>query len=118
MLRTSRLMWLTCALLALSFALFAQAPTGTITGTVTDESGAIVPNSKITITNKATDFTRSAVANGEGLYSAPALLPGEYEVRCEQTGFRVTVSRTTVQAGGSTTVDLDGSGDEQGNRQH
>jgi len=106
MLRTSRLMWLTCALLALSFALFAQAPTGTITGTVTDESGAIVPNSKITITNKATDFTRSAVANGEGLYSAPALLPGEYEVRCEQKGFRVTVSRTTVQAGGSTTVDL------------
>jgi hypothetical protein len=99
-------MWLTCALVALSFALLAQAPTGTITGSVTDETGAIVSNAKITIINKATDFARTAVANGEGLYSVPALLPGEYEVRCEQAGFRVTVSRVTVQAGGSTTVNL------------
>ena len=56
-------MLLTCALFALSFPLPAQAPTGIITGTVTDETGAVIPNAKITITNKATDFMRAALAN-------------------------------------------------------
>jgi hypothetical protein len=92
--------------LALCAALCAQTPTGTITGTVTDESGAVVPNAKITIANQATGASRTVLANGEGLYSAPALGPGDYEVRCEQAGFRVIVSRATVQAGGIVTVDL------------
>lgn len=103
---TSKLMLLMFVLVALSCAILAQTPTGTVTGTVTDESGAVVPNAKVTITNRATDFTRTMLANAEGLYSAPALLPGDYEIRCEQPGFRVLVNRATVQAGGTMTVDL------------
>ena len=84
----------------------AQAPVGTVTGTVTDSTGAVLPSVSITITNKATSVARTLTANEGGLYSAPALLPGDYEVRCEQDGFRVLVSRATVQAGGIVTVDL------------
>ena len=104
--RTSRSMLLTGALVALSFALFAQAPTGIITGTVTDETGALIPNAKITITNKATDFVRPALANAEGFYSAAALPAGEYQVRCEQSGFRTMVRTATVEAGNTVSVNL------------
>ncbi|MBZ5620938.1 MAG: carboxypeptidase regulatory-like domain-containing protein, partial [Acidobacteriia bacterium] len=83
-----------------------QAPTGIITGTVTDESGAVIPNAKITITNKATDSVRSALANAEGFYSAPALPAGDYVVRCEQQGFRTLVRAATVEAGSTTSVNL------------
>jgi len=103
---TSRLMWLAWALAAWSFPLAAQAPTGIITGTVTDETGAVIPNAKVTITNKATDFVRTALANAEGFYSAPALPAGEYQVRCEQTGFRVLIRAATVEAGSTTSVNL------------
>jgi len=99
-------MLLMCTISALSFAAFAQGPTGVITGTVTDESGAVIPFAKITITNKATDLVRSALASGEGFFSAPALPAGEYEVRGEQTGFRIVQRAATVEAGGSTTVNL------------
>ena len=102
----SRSMLLPLAFVALSIGLIAQAPTGTITGTVTDESGAVVPNAKISIVNRATEFSRAALANAEGFYSAPALLPGDYEVRCEVPGFRVMVVRVSVQAGGAATANL------------
>jgi len=103
---TSALMLPGLLLAALGSLLLAQAPTGTVAGTVTDESGAVIANAKITITNRATDFARTVVSNAEGLYSAPALLPGDYEVRCEMPGFRVLVSNATVQAGSTATVDL------------
>src|SRR6516162_3210933 len=103
---TSKSMLLICTITALTIAAFAQVPTGIITGTVTDESGAVIPYAKITITNKATDFVRSALANAEGYFSAPALPAGEYEVRGEQTGFRIVQRSATVAAGSSTTVNL------------
>ena len=80
-----------CVLLWATFSAPAQEPTGIISGTITDASGAVVPDATITITNKATGATRNAVANAEGLYSAPALLPGQYEVRVERPGFRTVV---------------------------
>jgi hypothetical protein len=55
-----------------------QAPTGTILGTVTDSSGAVAPQATVTITNKSTSAARTLTANAEGLFSAPALLAGEY----------------------------------------
>ena len=85
---------------------YAQAPTGSIAGTVKDHVGAVIPNATVTITNTATDFNRAVTTNAEGLFSAPALVPGEYEVRVEMQGFRNLVRQATVTAGGSTTVDL------------
>src|SRR5580700_2027759 len=100
-----------CMLLALVLALttslcLAQAPTGIILGTVTDASGAVVPNATITITNKATQVPRSASTNAEGLFSAPALPSGQYEVRVEVQGFRTVIREAQVEAGSSTTVNL------------
>ena len=97
-----------CVLLALMTCLvaFAQAPTGIITGTVTDETGAVIPNVTVTITNKTIGGTRTITTNAEGLYSAAALLAGDYEVRAEAPGFRTLQRDATVQAGETTTVNL------------
>ena len=96
-----------CLLLALAAVIgYAQAPVGTITGTVTDATGAVVPGASITVTNKATSVARTLTANAEGLFSAPALVPGDYEVRVEMQGFRTTVRDAQVTAGSTTTVDM------------
>src|SRR5580692_1230840 len=95
-----------CLLLWATVSAPAQEPTGIISGTITDASGAVVPDATITITNKGTGAARTAVTNAEGLYSAPALLPGEYEVRLERPGFRTVVSEVQVVAGGTATRNL------------
>jgi hypothetical protein len=103
---TSKSKLFTGILLAVNISLLGQAPTGIITGTVTDASGAVVPNAKVTITNKSTQFARNATADASGLFSAPALAAGEYEVRGEAQGFQTVVRNATVQAGTTTTVNL------------
>lgn len=85
---------------------WAQAPTGTISGTITDASGAAIPNAGISITDKSTGAARSAVTTAEGLFSAPSLFAGVYEVRAEAQGFQTTVREATVQAGTTTTVNM------------
>src|SRR5215472_14559427 len=58
----------------------AQVAGGTISGVVSDASGARIPRTQISIQNRATGVTRVVAANGEGFYSAPNLMPGDYEV--------------------------------------
>ena len=97
-------------LLALGFSwsvlVFGQAPTGIISGTVTDESGALVPNATITITNKGTGVARNITSNTDGTFSAAALPAGQYDVRAEVQGFRTTLREAQVEVGSSTTVNL------------
>lgn len=104
--RISRPLTALCVLLALSFIVVAQAPTGTITGLVTDTTGAAMANVTVTITEKATGSVRSIVTNAQGLYNAPALPAGDYTVRGEAQGFRTLERESTVQAGGIFTVNL------------
>ncbi|HTB12540.1 MAG TPA: TonB-dependent receptor [Bryobacteraceae bacterium] len=85
---------------------FAQAPVGTISGVVADETGAIIPNATIKIRNKATGAERELVSNAEGAFSAPALPAGVYEVRVELKGFRTVVREATVETGLTTTADM------------
>jgi hypothetical protein len=94
------------ALLSTGLTVSAQIPTGIISGTVTDESGAVIANAAITVTNKTTGAARNVTVNASGIFSAPALDPGEYEVRTEITGFRTTVREAMVTAGNTTTVDM------------
>src|SRR5579859_5911670 len=75
------------ALISLS-ALFAQVDTGTITGTITDASGAAVPNVKVTIIQAGTNFESRAVTNAEGLFRVQSLQPGSYNVTLEAAGFK------------------------------
>src|SRR5471030_2530461 len=89
-----------------AFGLFAQAPTGAISGTVTDASGAVIPNAKVTVLDKGTGSERVLNTTVDGLFSAPSLPAGDYEVRAEADGFRATVRQATVQTGSTTTVNL------------
>jgi hypothetical protein len=77
------------ALLLLCAAfLSAQTITGSITGTATDPSGAIVANVKITASNVGTGVTNTANTNEAGVYNIPFLPVGQYTVAAEQKGFK------------------------------
>ena len=78
----------------------AQALSG-IRGTVTDESGATVPDAKVTATNTATQVTSQATTSSAGTYTITDLIPGSYTVRIEKTGFQTSViSNVFVDPGG------------------
>jgi len=77
--------------------LLAQSETGTITGTVTDQSGAVVPGVTVTLTSAAIiGGTRSDVTSALGAYKFIALPPGSYDLKFELSGFR-TVSREGIR---------------------
>ena len=77
--------------LALAMPAFCQTTTGTITGTITDPSGAAIPNVRVTVVQTETNFESKATTNSEGLYRVPALIPGTYRVTFEADGFKRTV---------------------------
>src|SRR5262249_11482849 len=70
----------------------AQA-TSAIQGRVTDPSGAIVAGASIAVTNAATGVSRTAHATDDGHYRVPDLLPGTYDIRAEQAGFKTLIKR-------------------------
>ena len=72
----------------LSMPALAQEITGTITGTVTDQSGAAIPGLTVTVRNMGTNATQSVVTDENGAYVATLLPPGRYEVSLELAGFK------------------------------
>jgi hypothetical protein len=85
----------------------AQTIRGTITGTITDSSGAVLPGFTVTVTNPATGETRSARTNEQGSYTIPLLPPGTYQATVEQTGFRKYVrGGVVVQIAQTTRLDI------------
>lgn len=97
---------LSILLLLLTTVARAQAPVGTISGTVTDQTGAVVKDATITIRNKATDAERRTKSEDDGTYSAPALPAGEYEIRIQVSGFRTLLREATVSVGLVNKIDL------------
>src|SRR5256885_1824556 len=78
----------------------AQTITGSITGTVVDSSGAIVPGSKLTVTNEATGAERTLITTENGVFIFTNLVPTTYSVKIEQPGFRpVTRTALTLTSG-------------------
>src|ERR1700728_3412385 len=73
--------------LGLAAPMLAQTDTGSIVGTVSDASGAIVPGVKVDITNAATNVTQSMVTNAAGVYQALQLIPGTYNVKASHAGY-------------------------------
>ncbi len=67
---------------------FAQQLTGTLSATVTDSAGAVVPNAKVTMKNAASGDVRTTVSNGSGYFSITAVQPGTYSVTIEAPGFK------------------------------
>ena len=71
----------------------AQVVGGTILGTITDSSGAVVPEAQISIRNLANGTIRSVKTDAAGFYAAPNLLPGVYEVTASAAGLATTVEQ-------------------------
>lgn len=71
--------------------------TGSIQGTISDPSGAVVGGAKVTITNKGTRQATSVTTTSAGAYASGALVPGDYIVRIEAKGFKTTDAPVTVQ---------------------
>lgn len=71
----------------------AQVAGATLTGTVTDASGAVVANAQVSVKNQATGDVRSITVDSGGVYSAPNLLPGKYDVSATAGGFATTIQR-------------------------
>jgi Carboxypeptidase regulatory-like domain len=65
-----------------------QSINSTISGTVTDSTGASVPNAEISLTDVDQGSKRTAVTNQEGFYSLPNLTPGNYTLNVSAKGFR------------------------------
>lgn len=76
-----------CLNLALSNCAFAQSTTATLSGTVTDGAGAVLPGTKVKVTNEATQASRDSVADAEGRFELPQLIPGPYKVTVVAAGF-------------------------------
>ena len=101
-----------CAL-TLLFLLFstsgilAQIATGGITGTVHDQTGAVVPNVKITLTNDATGTANSTESTSTGTYSLTGVMPGSYTLQGEAPGFQTFVEKgLQVHVQATMTVDM------------
>src|ERR1019366_9236933 len=87
--------------------LAAQAVGATLSGTVTDQSGGVVPNAEVSIKNTATADTRTISTNADGIFSAPNLQPGGYSVTVMAPGFATAVqSGITLTVGGTQTLNL------------
>jgi hypothetical protein len=85
----------------------AQTIFGRISGTVKDASGAVVPAATVTVTNTATNLTRTATTDADGFYTVTNLPVGTYTVQAEQKGFKKAVSGGNVLgADARLTVDL------------
>src|SRR5260370_11246809 len=76
-------------LLCFGIALEAQTITGSVNGTVTDPTGAVIPNAKVTATNIDTGIETPSTTNSDGIYNVRFLQIGNYKVKIEAPGFAV-----------------------------
>src|ERR1051326_8652307 len=85
----------------------AQVSTANISGTVKDQSGAVLPGATVTATNTETGLTRTATSGARGEYRLSALPIGTYDVKSEMTGFQASVRKAlTLSVGGESIVDF------------
>lgn len=82
-----------------------QLEGGQIAGTVTDQSGAVIPNAAITAKNNATGAMRSATASADGTYVIVGLEPGTYQVSVSSKAFQPFTENVEVTVGGHVTLD-------------
>src|SRR5229473_8199280 len=93
--------------LLFSLSLFAQANFGRILGTVTDQTGAVLPGATVSVIDTQRGLARTLTTDSAGEFNAPTLTPGTYTVRVEAKGFK-TLDRQNVvlEVGKEVRVDL------------
>src|SRR6202011_657185 len=91
MARARRIMCVLGAILGVllfSLALFAQGNFGRILGTITDQTGAVLPGATVSVIDTQRGLARTLTTDQAGEYNAPTLIPGAYTVRVEAKGFK------------------------------
>src|SRR6266566_5609130 len=83
---------------AAAFGVCGQATSGRISGTVTDSSGAVIPNAAVTVTNNATNLMRTVQTDDSGFYTITNLPVGTYSLQVERTGFKKSNQTDNVLA--------------------
>jgi len=79
-----------------SLSLLGQSATGTISGTVADSSGAVIPKATVVLTDEATKGKRDSVSNNSGIFNFPSVYPGTYTLTISADGFRTWEEREIV----------------------
>jgi hypothetical protein len=77
----------------------AQTVGATLSGTVADPSGSVIPNAQVAISNTETGNVTTVSSNSQGFYSAPNLQPGDYQIRIAASGFATTESHMKLEVG-------------------
>jgi hypothetical protein len=97
-----------CMLAVVGAASFAEAQVdrATLTGTVTDSTGAVVPNASVAVTNSATNVATRLKTNAEGAYLAVNLVPGRYLIEVESPGFEKKVEAVILEVGQRARLDF------------
>ncbi|HEX5482017.1 MAG TPA: TonB-dependent receptor [Terriglobia bacterium] len=103
--RLKSLLLLSAVLLLAPGLVWGQSYFGGIVGTVTDPSGAAIPNAAVTVTNTKTGIAQNTKSNQYGYYAVHALIPGDYSVKVSSSGFQsTTVEPVTIQVARTVTV--------------
>ncbi len=79
-----------------TLSLFGQSATGSISGTVADSSGAVIPKATVILTDEATKGKRDSVSNNSGVFNFPSVYPGTYTLTISADGFRTWEERQIV----------------------
>jgi hypothetical protein len=101
-----KLFWVFAGIICSSTAAVCQVITGNIVGQITDASGALVPNVAIVVRDSGTGISVTVQGDDSGVYSAPNLRPGLYDISARKEGFR-TETVTGVQLLAQQTARLD-----------
>lgn len=105
--RVSRLLLLPFVCLMFAFSVHAQTITATVSGTVTDPNGAVVPGATVTVTSTERGGEKTATTDDEGRYTVPFLQPGVYDIAVEGAGFgRNTVTDVRLEVAQVATIDV------------
>jgi hypothetical protein len=106
--RSLRGLTLIFALCALPLTVSAQTATATLSGTLTDQNGAIVPEVEVTVINAGTSLQRHAKTNNEGYFTVPLLPPGTYSITARRTGFyTVQIPEFVLNVGDEKTLKME-----------
>jgi len=90
-----------------AIAVWAQVAGGTISGTITDPSEKLIPQAQVSITNVATGIITTVMTNADGFFTAPNLLPGDYEITVSAKGFTTETRKgITLTVGAQQVFDL------------
>jgi outer membrane receptor protein involved in Fe transport len=111
MFRSTNRVVLSIAVVALALVgsanLFGQAGTASLSGRVTDTSGAAIPAATVAVKNIGTSISSTTVSDGEGRYTVPDLPIGSYEIQVSKTGFQTSVrTGITLTVGSAPVIDL------------